>query len=408
MYINITSHPEIQAQIIKNSLSNGSINQSYIQNLSNLVQFMNRNLNYNTSMESYLYQLLNNKNITNIITSLENTTLTEKQMNDLLTYSISDHQYKITSVEDLNNIDKIRKQYCQSIMNNPYSTLDEIKDATLEAMYGISTRTARNIVTNFSEITKYPEIFGEETISIINGINRILSETDNAQLRGDVYVVSGESLAIDIVNFARRIRNLYLEEYNKVLFKPSKDNYIETKEGIDIYRTPEEWAMFIHSLGAFSGTSTLVPWNIPLTSYQNICMSFINNDYIATAPIHGLILGFTDFEAYSLLAMGSEDLGSNYENRQFASELFLLNAGNGQFFLPTDLITATEKIHTFNEVVFSRRGGEEKRQPAYAIYFCNEYDPNSPDFKNYLKKVEEFNKQQPEGKEISIVVIERK
>ena len=223
-----------------------------------------------------------------------------------------------------------------------------------------------------------------------------------------MYIVSGESLAIDIVNFARRIRNLYLEEYNKVLFKPSKDNYIEKKEGIDIYRTPEEWAMFIHSLGAFSGADEIVPWNIPLTSYQNICMSFINNDYIVTAPVHGLILGFTDFEAYSLLAMGARDLASGSQNMQFASELFLLNADNGQFFLPTDLITATEKIHTYNEVVFSRRGGEEKRQPAYAIYFCNEYDPNSPDFKNYLKKVEEFNKQQPEGKEISIVVIERK
>ena len=370
--------------------------------------------------------LKNASNYEDLLNNLDINSLNENELNNLIYVLQNENNiFNISSIEDLKeeNFKKKKDIYFRNIDNNLDNlALDDLKEAIVESIYGISLERAKFISDRYSydfDVLRKDGL-DEKIITIVENLNKIVNETDISKLkviyqtRNDI---SGlETDFMSSLSLEASIREEYARMYSNTLYKVNEndlsknqklDNVTYQGKKIEIYEPRSKFNMQIHALGAYSSFSRpdnfKDDWLKPKIAYHGICTSYIANNEIATARQKHPILGFSNYEEKALLLAGNYDLGSDQANLSFATS----NYKSGKFLPPKTMIDATR--HNHNEMVIERMkhdsGRISKRTPNYIIYIIddmnkkNNFDENNELYQENLQAAYDF--------DIPIVVVDR-
>lgn len=380
----MAAYPDIQDKIVR------------IGNYKNLGE---QNILLLSKMLDYAYKNKNGEKVeewvscySKIITAFEknlpfySTIALQQDKLDILTlsrltmYSIGNHHYKITSIEDLQNYEKIREAYIEKKLNS--NDFVDVKEGVLEKVFGISYETANEIYSPYCEgILRGKDIFEEEFVLFFKQLKTIMEIKNLEELRkvGKNFNTNIKLDVKDYLHLGTMIKKRLVKEYNKTLYKPSgiEDDLIN---GIKLYKVAgkdgsKPFNLSVHVLGAYSNFSSEREgfnyhdnWTRPLINNHGICTSYIGNNHLGVAEIENAVLGFTDYEYGSLLLAGPRDIYSANSTFDIMSD----ESSKCNYLLPSNLIDSTRVNH--NELVYERRIGTQKRMPSYIVYFCDDYD----------------------------------
>ena len=166
------------------------------------------------------------------------------------------------------------------------------------------------------------------------------------------------------------LRDMFLQEFNKVSFKITDQQY-RIVDGIQVYNAGTDFKIIMTSIGAYQGILNIDNynryWNSPHIRSHGNCCSLIANNNLSTATINNICFGFSEFEPGMLLRAGNKDLNSTIYSKDLD-----VSTRNGIFMLPDDLINSTRG--QYNELVYERRdlsnnGSNFKKNPDYLVYF---------------------------------------
>ena len=370
--------------------------------------------------------LKNASNYEELLNNLDINSLNENELNNLIYVLQNENNiFNISSIEDLKeeNFKKKKDIYFRNIDNNLDNlVLDDLKEAIVESIYGISLERAKFISDRYSydfDALRKDKL-NEKIISIVENLNKIVNETDISKLkviyqtRNDISGLKTDFMSS--LSLEASIREEYARMYSNTLYKVNEsdlsknqklDNVTYQGKKIEVYEPESKFNMQIHALGAYSSFSRpdnfKDDWLKPKIAYHGICTSFIANNEIATARQRHPILGFSNYEEKALLLAGNYDLGSDQANLSFATS----NYKSGKFLPPKTMIDATR--HNHNEMVIERMkhdsGRISKRTPNYIIYIIddmnnkNNFDENNELYQENLQAAYDF--------DIPIVIIDR-
>lgn len=396
---------------------------------------------------------LNNKNFKEIndeIVKLKFDNLSEDLKNKYLSIITKEKNwFEITTIDELENFEEIKKQVCKKILENPedlkglpasirgLDKKERIIFARLQLEYGIDLIEARNLVEKYadglSDNQKREEI-GKLLLNIEKIIN-IDEEEIHSLLNFDEKNIRKTDYRL-LLNLEAKCRESYLDEYNNVTYNPAGHLEDETQivaeyngKKIKVFEPKENFNMVIHALGAYSDKSERedykVDWNMPKIGNHGLCTSFIGNNNLGTARVVNVMYGFSNFSPEQLLLSAPWDIISRNANTMFSTSDVKYNFENGvKFFSPSLQIDNTR--HTHNEIVFDRRQFEKgehskKMQPSYIVYMPDYLNGKKPEeidaiinnrdeaLKEYMEKDERWKEAQKAAAQfdVPIVIVDR-
>lgn len=260
----------------------------------------------------------------------------------------------ITSIEDVQNFKDVSKKRLQKIMEDPYTSIRDKKNAVYLKIFGHDRKIAKENIKMFGEDIE--KIGSEEYIAYIKALKGIEDIYDEDVLK-EIFE-SCEWLQIDPVSIRKNLKREFCKMYNDGLYKVPED-----KE--NIYEAGTDFKIIMTSVKAF-GMKTRIDWsyeedwNRPSLESQYFCTSYIRNDMIGRAPVYSVCYGFSEMQEDSLLMAGIEDIYSG--GKEFVASAW----GEQKYYSPDEQINHTEK---YNEINFKRIQGEEKKQPDYILVF---------------------------------------
>ncbi len=373
----------------------------------------------------------------NIITSFSNnptfydqflntdTELKEEDIKYLTLYTLGNHSFPISNINDLRNYDKVRENYINDTIHKSNNIL-EIKDALFEKVYGISYAKAREIYNPYYKAVEFsPSSFPDVIVDIFNDIKMIMEEKNPKVLVESSYSGSIMIPEYKIITIKSIMKRIIVNNYNQSVYSVRNNKPSLNMNGIDFYKAAGEkgndkFNLIIHSLGAYSGFYPDNPdfsfkddWNRPKIASHGLCTSLIGNNSLGTARVTYAVLGFTDFEENSLLLGANEDIVSSTANVKFDTSSAELGIGakKSKYFLADDMLDWTR--HTHNEIVFERRSkANKKRQPSYIVYMCDDFDEIKKQYEEksldgHELKVLEYTMKAAKDFGLPIVVVER-
>lgn len=204
--------------------------------------------------------------------------------------------------------------------------------------------------------------------------------------------LSRESVEIMESNFKRIIA----KGISQKLYKANENDFsrLEEYEGksIPILELNGKFKLLVNSTSAYSmmkhiDSNYVDSWNkSDRTSNHGICCSLISDEYLGTAPVKDVLLGFSDFNEGALQHAAPYDLYT--DNDRFVTT----SDRENKFLMPDDIINNTR--HTHNEIDIERFELRDKSiiplkdrnynniQPSYVIMFTDMEDV----FKDNAKK----------------------
>ena len=321
--------------------------------------------------------------------------MTDELLETLTNYVLGNHDFEIKNIEELKNYETIRENWLRNILERSYSyPLEQTKNATFEKLFGISLSTVKELLPYCQGILKSPNQFHPDIVDFFKTINLIMQENnaDLLKLTISEFDFNNHLEEKDIIHLRSLLKKQFVKLYNETLFKVENKTPDDIFEGIKIYKAagPEANQKFNISLTvleAYASTGRHGPnynykeaWNQPKIYNHGICTSYIGNNNLAMAKPNFAILGFTDYEEDSLLLSGPDDIGSH--NNSF--DVTASEGSKSSYLTPFDMINATRSFH--NEMVFERKSGtNRKRQPAYVVLVCDDYDKIKKDYELYSK-----------------------
>lgn len=307
--------------------------------------------------------------------------LDEKRLATLTNHILGNHSFRISTIEDLDNYEDIRNEWINMKSNSSLNR--EVKDAAFEKVFGISIKTAEELLPYCDGVLMSKDSFHPHIVEFVKVVKQIINE-ENMDLLRETIKAFEKSEALDekaIIHFRTMLKKDYLKEYNKVLFDPTGKSPDRILGGVRLYHAggkngDQDFSLCIHAVGAYMSSSDTSSkkfnfkddWNRPLISNHGICSSFISSNHLGTAINRSVIYGFTDYEEGSLLLSGPTDIYSSNESFDTMGD----EDKKSKYLLPRDMVDQTR--HTHNEMVFERRIGNQKRQPNYIVLMCDDYD----------------------------------
>ena len=386
-----------------------------------------------------LDRILNNiYDYIDLIDDLADKVLDINEISLLTRMMVHNNFLKIKTYEDLkaydDKLDYLIKQLEKS------EDIEKYKELNALCILGIDYKEFSRIYSIYcSDLEQFCKLSKNEDLKNILKFVKKVSECNSIDILKDIYnntpklKVSSEL----IINLDAEIRREFLKLYNETLYKVNTDDklgsksfniqtntegkvmYVPSNDGeisVEFYSPiglgdeQKEFSLIMTSLGAYSEHEEpddyYASWNVDLIQSHGFCCSYLKNDNLGTARICHACLGFNEFDLDSLLLSAPYDIGSATANTKFNTSREM----NTRFCTPRGMVNATR--HTHNEMVFERRnltsGGSFKKEPAYAVFFCNDFNKLTDSEKSiYESTVKAAIQLGRNGKALPVIVVER-
>ena len=315
----------------------------------------------------------------------------------------SKNVFNVTTTEEVNNIDNIRREICDKIMSGQsqeitgeilknYSEVDKKRFAILEKIFGQDIDKTQAIISAYGE--NIEELADkEENTEIIDYVRtlKLIMQEENEEILSNMYEKADIVRNVNTELMETKLKSAYCKELNEGLFKITEET---PKVGENIYEAGTDFDMIITSVAAYyhnEPENYERDWNKSLISTQHFCTSYIRNDMMGTAKIPHLCYGFVDMQPDSLMLAGSADLSSG-DNKMKASTI---SPELEKYYTPDMLVNKTER---HNELDFARYQNGQKKQPDYIVVFRK-----NGEIENWDKAL----KAQEEWKDLPIVIVDQ-
>lgn len=369
---------------------------------------------------------INTNTLRNIkLNELQN--LSESSRTKAISILLSNSEFKLSDLSELNNYYEKRKNACKRIIDNPnvieeydydtyweriesgeeidipYGIIDEMQQlkvderirwAIIETKYGMSLEKARELCRTFGK--DVDRIEKTEETRIIEELKQILNEKDIEKLR---QIDLDENFANyeGTLNIIPNLRNSYLREYQKTLYQIKDDDYIETQDGINIYNAlgkNNDNADFNIILTAIGGVyayshdfSDMKKDYDRADSNHTISCSYIGNNFLGVTDTT-FLLGFSDIKDNELIHSRNQDAG--------AGDSIFEPYAKSEFLIPENQLNTSKG---YNELVLERKiekdGKLVNRMPTYAVFLAENIndinDENNAKWQNAKKMAKQLN-----------------
>ena len=338
--------------------------------------------------------------------------LAEEKRLKAISIILSDSQFPLKSLSELDTYYEKRKEICQEIIFNPKKVdeeykkdiesqnepsnfpfgllyemqslddLDRIKYAIIETKYGMSLEKAHILCSAFGQ--DCDKIQQTEEIRIITELKSILNENNIEKLKqislGEVY-----ENYVGTINLLPNLKNAYLKEYQKTLYKINNQDYIGSqsirtkgrkKVEIKIYNVlgkendRADFNMILTSLGGIyyinhNYKDLKKDWDRQDKNHTISC-SYIGNDFLGVVD-ETYLLAFSDIQANELLQSRNQDAGTIDIPFEAWRDL-----ERNRFLTPQNLINSSK---LYNELLVERKvekdGKLVNRKPTFVVFIAN-------------------------------------
>lgn len=363
---------------------------SYLLNY-NLVDFNERISNlYPSSYENLSLEELQN--------------LSEKDRLKAISIILSNSEFCLSDLNDLNDYYEKRREMCKQIIDNPkvaeeeislfpfgflhemqdLNELDRIKYGIIQAKYGMNLEKAKILCNAFGhEIDKIEQ---SEDTRIIKELMTILQEDDIDSLR-QIDLDENYANYEGTINIVPNLKNAYLHKYKETLYQVNEEDYIGTqsvktkgkKVDVKIYNVlgknndRSDFNMILTSLGGIyfynhNYDDLKADWNRSNKNHTISC-SYIGNDFLGVVD-ESYLLAFSDIEENQLLQARNQDAGTvdlpfdSWEDLE-----------NNSFLTPQTEINSSK---IYNELLVERKierdGKLVNRTPTFAVFIAETLD----------------------------------
>lgn len=321
----------------------------------------------------------------NTITPNRWKTLTKVFMHDL---NSNVKNYYITvdinSLQDVDTYDERRNKKLDGlfveVLNN--KEIEHAINIFLNKYYDIDINTAREIIEVYGN--DLDNIKNEKYIKSIKIIKRMkdILNISNFQELYNMYQSEKELSFEDTIIFKNSLTKIFGNSLSDSLttfdsMKKLANNQFNIPSSISVYEAPSDFVMLVHSTLAYGELKLIdnnykTSWNeSDRTQNHGICCSLIANDYLGTAEIGDVLLGFNDLSENSLIKSAPYDLFTRND------DINITSAKKSKFLTPRNIINNTRHAH--NEQSIERRELREELinrgiinlQPSYVIVFSD-------------------------------------
>lgn len=321
----------------------------------------------------------------NTITPNRWKTLTKVFMHDL---NSNVKNYYITvdinSLQDVDTYDERRNKKLDGLfveaLNN--KEIEHAINIFLNKYYDIDINTAREIIEVYGN--DLDNIKNEKYIKSIKIIKRMkdILNISNFQELYNMYQSEKELSFEDTIIFKNSLTKIFGNSLSDSLttfdsMKKLANNQFNIPSSISVYEAPSDFVMLVHSTLAYGELKLIdnnykTSWNeSDRTQNHGICCSLIANDYLGTAEIGDVLLGFNDLSENSLIKSAPYDLFTRND------DINITSAKKSKFLTPRNIINNTRHAH--NEQSIERRELREELinrgiinlQPSYVIVFSD-------------------------------------
>ena len=369
---------------------------------------------YQFSFVSALLINFNNGKFDTLLNNIDVNSLTDEDYINLCNIlTAKENVLNFQSIDEIRNIDNILYDKIENSKIN--NSIDEYKNYMLLSKINLSLPEIKLICQKYCYDLNHFHIDNP----LINDLKKLKEIVlTNSFNEVDALISNLSIKKISYPNFQTMCQNLYEDEFNSVLFDPSKKEY-EVYDGCKIVDAGIKFNMMIRANGALSSSNSLRPndyWNNNIRDSLSFSNSLLSNNYLENVSFvddNTYLIGFSYIPKNCMVqcCMGDDATiykrGKSLDVRAFDDENEIHpNTGDscGQQFRPLpEMIKhgAAEYQEVTLERFFYDGDTEVRLQPSYVLFFKKSEDyKDSKDFKIALDAAKDFN--------IPIVVIDLK
>lgn len=340
--------------------------------------------------------------------------MSEPDREKFISIILSNSDFFLLDINELNNYYKDRRTKCESIIDNPgiieeeynkemeseeeitsypfglliemkkLDYLDRTKYAIIEAKYGMSLEKAQLLCEAFG--TDIDNIEQSEATRIIKEIKAILYETNIDRLK-QISLEENQANYKGTINLISTLKNAYLKKYQESLYQVNENDFIGTQSvkikgkesDVRIYNVlgknndRADFNMILTALGGIyinhhDFSDFEADWNRADENHTISC-SFIGNDFLGVV-CDEFLLAFSDIGENELLRARYGDAATTDSPFESYEDLY----GNS-FLLPQNLKNISK---IYNELLVERKIEKEgklvNRRPTYAVFLAETID----------------------------------
>ncbi|MGN1012981.1 MAG: hypothetical protein ACI4ON_04025 [Clostridia bacterium] len=282
----------------------------------------------------------------------------------------SKYYINIESMEDIENYDHHLKETSDRLFYGTNS-LKLKMDAFSNRFYSMSYDEARKIVSSYGkgidELSENnPELKNSSEYEFLNSIKDFVSLYENTQIDYDSKINVLNSLYEELqeknnIEFTRedisilqnKCRGEFSKELNNSMMKVKNQKITRYGEyDVPIIEMKDDFKILVHSLGAYGDFNDSEGYKESWNNNENIsnraiCCSLISDQYMGTANIDNVMIGFDSLEKDSLNTESPRDLWT-YNNG-----LVVESRNNPKFFSSKTMINSSRS--RYNEINIERK-----------------------------------------------------
>ncbi len=341
--------------------------------------------------------------------------LSEDERLKTISIIVSNSEFSLGSLSELNTYYEKRKSICQEIISDPKKVeeeykkdmesegeisnlpfgllyemqsldeLDRIRYAIIEAKYGMSLKKAQILCSAFGK--DCDKIEQSEETRIITELKNILQETDVDKLRNISLEEVYENYS-GTINFFPNLKNAYLKKYQETLYQINEQDYIGSqsvklkgrkKANVKIYNVlgkdndRADFNMILTSLGGIyyinhNYEDLRADWDRQDKNHTISC-SYIGNDFLGVVD-ETYLLAFSDIKKNELLQARNQDAGTVDDTFERWEDL-----EQNRFLIPQNQINSSK---FYNELLVERKiekdGKLVNRKPTFVVFIAKSLD----------------------------------
>ena len=341
--------------------------------------------------------------------------LSEDERLKTISIIVSNSEFSLGSLSELNTYYEKRKSICQEIISDPKKVeeeykkdmesegeisnlpfgllyemqsldeLDRIRYAIIEAKYGMSLKKAQILCSAFGK--DCDKIEQSEETRIITELKNILQETDVDKLRNISLEEVYENYS-GTINIFPNLKNAYLKKYQETLYQINEQDYIGSqsvklkgrkKANVKIYNVlgkdnaRADFNMILTSLGGIyyinhNYKDLKADWDRQDKNHTISC-SYIGNDFLGVVD-ETYLLAFSDIKKNELLQARNQDAGTVDDTFERWEDL-----EQNRFLIPQNQINSSK---FYNELLVERKiekdGKLVNRKPTFVVFIAKSLD----------------------------------
>lgn len=292
--------------------------------------------------------------------------------------------------KDVKEYFNAKKDFNQRIIDNPNSSIEQIKEAYLQQFFGLSYDDAISRVESYAQdveilIERYKskeDLTAEEMLEF-NSLKQLLylkefMKFQDKELLRNSYSEFINNPQLSDVNYLEvllqeeNIRHAYTKEKLEHLYIPKNEDRIKTLDfedsKIPVYEPNNDWNIFISVIGAYVKNENMSKtpyeeWNSREKNIsQEICTSAISNENLSMAVNKkSLKFGFYKLGSHSIRKEASYDIAS------YSTRINVRSSRKAQFRTMQNIIDNIRTGHSEHLVERYEEYGGKRRQPDYII-----------------------------------------